>query len=356
MTRVTVPILITADKIVSSSAADVHAPAEWLIGTTYGLGAIRQVAADFKIYESLVAGNLGNVPKSSPRHWRIIGPTETAYDAGATYAMGATVSAGGRVCESLVAGNIGNPLPVSPALQTDKWIDVGPTNKMAMFDLDSNSQTVCASPMTVVVAVGERMNTIGLAGMAGNTLVISATSVFGGGTIYGPSTVDLNTRIVLDAYDYFFGPFGTRASHVVHDVPPLSDIIVTVTLSSTSGNVKVGGLVLGTYIWLGDVVRGAKNSGKNYTTIRRDDWGNARVRRQRTIPAIRQTVLVPVWNANRVLAAREALNGVVALYTGLDDPTSPWFDTLQVLGVAQVFDLDVTNVRQGALDLGLEGL
>lgn len=348
------PVSITPARLISSTASELHAPAAYSAGTTYGFGAIVSVAADFKIYESLAAGNTGNTPKSSPLWWRAIGVTEAAYNAATTYALGDTVSANQRCYESLAAGNTGNPLPVLPETQTDKWVDVGPTNRWAMFDLERNTQTVVASPLTVVFAPGQRVNSVGLCGMSANSLTISATSALGGGTVYGPKTVDLNTRAVLDGYDYAFEPFGTQPSWVAFDLPPFSDIVITITLSSTAGNVKCGSVVVGTFIYLGDAQYGASNDGLNFSTITRDLYGNTTLVRRRTVPKTTQQLKVAVPRINKVLAARSALNAVPALWAGLDGGESSHFELFLVMGVYTVFEIDATDPAFATIRLTIE--
>lgn len=352
--RVTPPVEITAAKLTSSTAAEPHAPAAYNGATTYAYGDIVSVAADYSIYESLAAANTGNTPSTSPRWWRKLGPTETAYNGATTYALGATVSANNRCYESLQAANTGNALPVLPETETDWWIDVGPTNKFAMFDLDANTQTVTASPLTVVIVPGERINTVGLTGLQANEAVISATSVTGGGTVYGPVTIDLNTREVLDGYDYAFEPFSTSPSAVVFDLPPYSDIIVTVTLSSTSGNVKCGSLVLGTYIYLGDTETGASNSGLNFSTVTRDLYGNATLVKRRTLPQTRQKLFADAARVNKIKAARVLLNASPALWTALDDSGNAWFDALTILGIYTQFEIGAVTSGIAEITLALE--
>ena len=379
--RVTPPISIVDSKLTSSTAVEPHAPAAYAAGTTYALGDIVSVAADFTIYESLASANLGNTPKSSPLWWRIIGPTETAYDVGATYGLGDTVSSAAthRCYESLAAGNIGNPLPVLPETATDKWRDVGPTNKWAMFDATRNTQTVQASPLTVVLAPGVRCNTLGLTGLVANSVTISATSVTGGGRVYpkvwdatktyaaddcvtnaalttsyqsladdnfnhavtdaawwtavAGAVFDLSTREVTDGYDYCFEPFSTKASKVLFEIPSFLDIIVTVTLGATSGNVKCGSLVLGTYIYIGTAIGRAGNNGMNFSTIDRDAWGNATLVPRRTVPRLNVTTVLHSARVTKVLNARNTLNAVPALWTGLDDDTEDFFEMTTILGV-----------------------
>lgn len=353
--RVTPPVSLTAAKVTSSTAAEPHAPAAYNGATTYGYGAIASVAADYAIYESLQASNTGNTPSTSPLWWRKIGPTETAYDAAKTnYAQGETCSANNRVYESLVLQTAANPLPVLPETETDFWIDVGPTNKMAMFDLSANTQTVTASPLTVVVAPGERVNTIGFTGLAANSITISATSVDGGGTVYGPVTIDLNTREVADGYDYAFEPFSTAPSAVKFDLPPYSDIIVTVTLASTSGNVKCGSMVLGTYIYLGKTQTGASNAGLNFSTVTRDLYGKATLVKRRTLPQTRQKLIVDASRVNKVKAARVLLNAEPALWTGLDNSAHAWFDALTILGIYTQFEIGAINGNTAEVSLALE--
>ena len=203
----------------------------------------------------------------------------------------ATARAGHSNIPALVSpGNVGNALPVLPETTTSKWLDVGPTNRFAMFDLSRNTQTVCASPLTVVIAPGERANTIGFSGLSANQVQISATSVMGGGTVYpsaysaSPTGIfNLNTRIVNDGYDYCFEPFTTLPSLAIFDLPPFSDIIITVTISATSGNVKCGALVVGTYTYIGNIQFGMVNDALNFSTVTRDVFGNATLVPRRTI-------------------------------------------------------------------------
>jgi len=361
--RVTPPVEITAAKFTSSTATEPHDPAAYVAETTYAFGDIVKVAADFVIYESLFAANTGNTPNINPIWWRKIGTTEVAYNAGTTYGDGDVCysTTAHRCYESLSAGNIGNPLPVLPETATVYWVDVGPTNKYAMFDFSRNTQTVWASPLTVVIAPGERVNTVGLAGLVGNQVQISATSVLGGGTVY-PNALsesltgifDLNTRIVNDGYDYCFEPFMTLPSMAIFDIPPFSDIIITVTITSDSGNVKCGALVTGTYMYLGDIQYGATNDGLNFSTVTRDAFGNATLIPRRTLPKTDQILVVDSARVNRCKEARVELNAVPALWTGIDDNTSSWFDMLTILGIYTQFQIGAVIDSAAEITLSLE--
>lgn len=352
--RVTPPIPITPARLTSSSASDVHAPAAYNDGTTYAIGAIVSVAADFKIYESLAGSNVGHTPKNEPLWWRAIGTTEAAYSAGTTYALGDTVSANQRRYESLAAANLANPLPVLPETETDKWIDIGPTNKWAMFDSSSNTQTAWASPLTVVIAPSARVNTIGITGLAANSITVTATSVFGGGVVYGPKTTDLNIRNVANGYDYAFNAFLTQPSLAYFDLPPYSDIVITVTISATSGNVKCGAIIIGTYVYLGEAQYGAKGDALNFSTVDRDIYGNATLVPRRSVPKVNTTLLVDSAHVNAIRTARTNLNAVPSLWSGLDDGSSDLFDMLLVMGVYKTFEIEATHYGKNTVTLEIE--
>lgn len=361
--RVTPPIEITDTKLISSTAAEPHDPAAYNAGTTYALGAIIKLSADFVIYESLLDGNIGHTPKENPIWWKKVGVTETAYNAGTTYALGDTVSSSlyHRCYESLAADNLGNPLPVPPETTTTKWMDVGPTNRFAMFDLSRNTQTVTASPLTVEIAPGQRINTVGLVGLVGNEVQISATSVQGGGTVYpnaysasATGIFDLNMRNVTNGYEYCFMPFSTLPSVIVFDIPPYSDIVITATITSTAGNVKCGALIVGTYIYIGTTQYGVTNDGLNFSSITRDVFGEATLIPRRTVPKTEQMILVDSVYINQCKKARERLNAIPALWTGIDDDTSGWFDLLAILGIYTQFQISAPNNARAEINLALE--
>lgn len=357
--RVTPPVEITSLKLTSSTAPDTatYDPPEYVGATAYGFGAIAKVAADYAIYESMIVGaasNTGNTPNVNPWAWRVIGVTETAYNSGTTYAIGNTCSGNNRCYESLTAGNVDNDLPVLPETQTAHWIDVGPTNRYAMFDLSRNTQTVLASPLTVVITPGRRINTVGLAGLYANQVQISATSATalaqtGNANCYpnaytasATGIFDLNARIALDGYQYCFAPFSTLPSMVVFDIPPYSDIVITVVITGTSGNVKCGALVVGTYVYLGDAIDTANSPGLNFSTVTRDLYGNATLVPRRTLPQLNATTSINSIRVNEVLAARVVLNAVPALYTLVDDETSGFFGMGTILGIYK--QLEPSNI------------
>jgi len=367
--RVTPAVPITPAKLTSSTASDVFAPTAYNAGTNYAFGALASGivtgttgvlsgTGDFTIYESLQNGNIGHNPLTEPLWWRVLGPQEAAYSTAVTYVLGATASYNQRVYESLQASNANNLPPVLPETENAWWTDVGPTNKFAMVDMASNTQTVSASTLTAVFAPGMRVNTIGFTGLSATSITVTATSRLTGVptdvVVFGPRTTDLVIRRVLNGYDYAFEPFGTQPSLVYFDVPPYSDIVFTITISNSNGNVKCGSVVVGTYIYLGDTRKGANGDALNFSTIERDLYGKATLIPRRSVPKISVNLLCPSIYVNKVRVARANLNAVPALYTGLDDGSNNYFDMLALVGIYKVFEINAAETNQANITLEVE--
>lgn len=276
---------------------------------------------------------------------------ETAYNAATTYALGDTCSVIGanshHVYTSLQAGNVGHAPAANPAW----WFDNGPTNRWKMFDLLRNTQTVSASPLTVVLTPGVRVNSLALLGMVADSVTITMTS--GGVTVY-THTQNLSTRNVVDWYTYFFESFGTVPSLVLFDLPPYSNVVITVTLTIGSGNVSCGSLVIGNNEYIGAVQYNPKSDALNFSSVTRDTFGNATLIQRRSVPKTSQKLIVDKELVNRILVLRDSLNASPAVWAALDDPTEGYFEALFVLGFYRAFSIDIDRPNNAMINLELE--
>lgn len=278
---------------------------------------------------------------------------ESVYSTATTYAKGqrAISTTAHRVYESLKADNLNHPLPVLPETANEWWFDVGPTNKMAMFDLLRNSQTEAASPLTVTLTPGVRMNALALLGMVADTVEVTVTS---GGQVVYTHTETLGSRETLGWYDYFFGAFKTRPSMVLWDLPPYTNAVVTVKLTRAAGNVKCGACVIGTWEEIGAVQYDAENDVLNFSRIDRDAFGNSQLLPRRNVPKTVQNIITEKSRVNKIRALRDQLNAVPAVWSGLDDDTDGYFESLFILGIYKRFSINLAHPRDAQITLELE--
>lgn len=265
----------------------------------------------------------------------------------------ATTGTQSGVHTAISRGNKNNPLPVPPETLTDWWIEAGSSNKWSMFDLARNTQTIGTSPLTVVLAPNIRINSLAVLGMD-NADTVTITATTSGVEVYS-KTFDQRRRRVNDGYDYFFEPFDRAKSCVMFDIPPITNLIITITLTRAAGGlVGCGSCVVGTSQYIGSVAASAESDSQNYSTIDRDIYGTAILVPRRTVPKTRQSLRVSNSRLGKLLDIRTALNAVPAVWAGLDDALSEVFEPLLILGIYKQFAINMDLPDHSLLSLELE--
>lgn len=349
---IVIPPIDITDAMLTSSTAFETAPAAYNAGTTYADGAFASVAGAgglITVYESLQNSNTGNTPASSPTFWKEICDTYQVYSAGVTYALDdyAIDATAHKVYQSLAGSNLGNPLT-----DETKWNFIGTTNKWAMFDTDRSAGTVQADTIVVSITPGQRITSLALTGLIGSSvtveMTVSAVSVFS-------RTISITGRETRTWTDYFFGDFSQVESVLVIDLPPYANGVLTVTISGETV-VQCGSLVIGMSTNIGKVIYGARNDGLNFSRIERDDFGNSVLVPRRTVPKTNQTLIFDKNQTNILIGIRKALNAKPAVWSGVDDENSDYFEALLILGIYKQFEIELTHPSHGLLNLELEEL
>lgn len=341
--------IITGTGLCYSSAVET-APAAYVSGTTYARDATVSVAGTLgalDCYTSLQAANLGHAPASSPTWWAFSGTTYAPYGSG-TYAKYYRVidPIAHNTYESLIDGNTGNALT-----DETKWFLVGKTNRWAQFDVLRNTATVAASPLVTVLKPGVRVNAIMLAGLVATSVTITMT--VGGTTVY-TYTQDLNTRVVADSYDYCFKPFGTRPALALFNLPPYSTAAITITLTNTAGLVKCGDCLIGSAVYIGDIQYEAESDALNFSTVTRDKQGSATLEPERNVPKVIGQIFLPKALVDSAYDLRDALNGSVAAWVGIDDGTDGYFKSLLIKGFYRRMTINMKYPEHAIISLEIE--
>jgi hypothetical protein len=278
---------------------------------------------------------------------------ETAWNAATSYTVGtqAIRTTTHRIYQNLIAG-VDATLPENAPT---RWLDVGPTNRWAQFDTLRNSATVSTgtNTMTVVITPGQRVDSLAVMGAVGETVTASMT-VSGLGTVWS-ATDNLILRNTLTWSKYFFGTFKFAGSAVHFDLPPYSNGVITVTISRASGTVAIGALVIGQSVYLGDIQTQAQSTANNFSTITRDQFGNATLVQRRTVPGTSQTLHATTEMVDSLRDLRALGNAVPMVWSGLDDKASnPCFESLLILGVYKEFTISMENTGFAPVSLSLE--
>jgi hypothetical protein len=349
--RVIPPMTIT-DALLTSSSITETAPAIWSNATTYAFGDEVSISGTLglrSVYRSLANANLNNNPTVSPIWWQYRGDVYQTYSTATTYALGerAQDNINHKIYESLVASNLNNPLT-----DTTRWLLISYTNKWAMFDTIRNTQTITPITQTIVITASVRFDSIALMGMDATKITINVKVA--GIDTYN-KTITTDQRNTSGWYAYFFNAFYRSPSAAVFDVPPQIGSVLTITIENSQGNVKTGAIILGMNQYIGRVQYGAESDVLNFSSVTRDfAGGTAELIQRRNVPKTIQNIMSPKSLTNNLINIRDDLNAIPAVWSGLDENTNPFFNSLLILGVYKRFTINLAYPEDIMVGLELE--
>jgi len=277
------------------------------------------------------------------------GETVSLWNSGTTYALGNTVRYGDRIYESLQGSNTNK----NPATQLTWWLDIGPSNVMAMFDQQVSTASTRTSPLTVVLATGncDALALIGLDGVA--SVEVTGRRGVGGTVVYTGSAV-VSGAGITDWYEWFFEPEGDELSDVIlTDIPPYTDLVLTVEIEG-SGTVSCGVLVFGFLKDLGITEAGPKVGIIDYSRKDTDEFGvttfveRAYSRRFSISAVVENSVL------NGLLRTLAALRAKPSVWIGHDD--AQFSRAMVAYGFYRDFTVDIAYPAHSLCSLEIEGL
>jgi len=318
--------------------------------TIYPAGEIVSIdaGADLAIYESSISGNVGNDPTLAPSAWTFRGRTFKEFNFFETVSKGVVRknSADHTTWKSLQFGNVSHYLT-----ESEWWAPAGATNRFAMFDLSRSSASVAPSSITVVVTPGKRCDAIALVGMLGATYSLTVTSIIGGGTVLSESGT-IPDRDLTGWLTWMTMPFFAVGTKAFDGINAFSDCVVTLTINAAAGDASISGLVIGRSFYLGDTQYSAVSGVSNYSRVSTDpDTGESYLLPKKATQRLRNTLflskdLVPV-----VRNLRGSLDAVPAVFIGIDDQMSGYYETLSALGVATQFDISTDYPNHATINL-----
>lgn len=238
----------------------------------------------------------------------------------ATYALGARVmrATTHRLYENLKAGNVGN----DPAGVSGQWLDVGPTNRWAMFDEALGTSTASVNSIQVVLNA-DAANAVAL-------LDVVATSV----------------RVRATGYDR---TTDAGAGAITFLDLPANAGTVTVTIAGT-GPVSVGTLLIGRVTTLGLTEASPTAGITDFSRKDVDQFGEV-------------TIVERAWAKRmtaRALIRTDAVDMVANRITAVRAQPSLWIgqtglDSLTVYGFFKDFSIELGDTVS-KLSLSIEGL
>ncbi|ARR52122.1 hypothetical protein HY78_00930 [Rhizorhabdus wittichii DC-6] len=274
-----------------------------------------------------------------------------AWTSGTTYAATANVIRGHRRWRSLQASNLGHDPGLDDQDAPVWWVDMGPTNRYAMFDESVGTDTTAGDAITVVIAPGTTVDAIGLLDIQAETIEVSMT--VDGDEVYNSVQSTYGTgQAITNLYLYFTARIGRRSVVLFMDMPRRVGCIVTLTATARPGeDVSIGTMGIGTSLEIGSTEVGAKVGITDYSLKKTDDFGNTKFVRRNYAKRNNVRVILPAENVDTVFNALAELRTIPIIWVA-----STRFDCLVTFGAWKTFEIDVAYYNMAYCSLETENL
>ena len=332
MLKVLKPTTITDARLVSSNVTEEDHPA-WVSGTSYTVGTRVIRPGKHRIYQCAVAVSGSTAPESDAAHWVEVGPTNK-------WAMFDS-----KVSTATVGTSGGLGVVLQP----------GRCNGLALLDMSG----ITALTVTCTYAITAR-------GSSGTLTTTTRTYAFGitlttttdtrgtSGTLAGSVTltysIELQIRNVSNWTGYFLEPFVIKTDAFI-GFPSRSDL--TITLNISSANPKVGALMVGNFVELGEVGYGVSSSIDDYSVVNTDEWGVTSLVERDYTKRVNYPITVENWAMRRAFSTLASLRATPSVFIGSEDYR---YTPFTVFGRVARFDAALSFATYSIVNVEVQGL
>ena len=239
---------------------------------------------------------------------------------------------------------------VGVALTPPSWVEIGPTNKWAMFSNLTNTKSEDGNLLISEVTSPSIINGVAGFDIDGATEVNVTVTKAGIGEIY-------NKTIALRApppesgwYSYLFDEVKQDSSFVLTDLPAYSNTVVKVTLSGA--DVSIGALLLGGLTDIGTANYSSSLQLVDYSKKERDDFGNVNVIKRTSSKLVKFNLTIPTQQVESTFSKIQDITTIPAVYIGAEGGDN----SLVVFGYYEDYHNNITAPTVTTATLTVQGL
>lgn len=285
---------------------------------------------------------LTNVPENDHAAWS----GATTYAAGDRVILISTH----RVYESLQVSNL-NKNPVTESLW---WIEVGPTNRWALFDTSVSTQTAQADYIKYTLAPGRAINSLAVLNITeGTEIVITMASPATGspGIVY-TRTVDLTSLpLTSDWWAFFYGQRVAPSQSILLDLPSYTDCVITIEISGSS-NLAVGVLLVGQQQNFGiGISYGVRVGIQDYSRKETNEFGDTILVQRAFAKRANFDLMIKKAEVDSLQSTLSSIRAQPVLWVGSNE-----YESTTLFGFYKNFDILISYPEHSDCSLEIEGL
>jgi hypothetical protein len=248
--------------------------------------------------------------------------------------------------------------PVDRLTGTDPlWIDLGPTNRHAMFDSMMSTQTTLTtsvgSPVLEVVVSPGICNGVAVLDVTG--VVSVKCEMFNGATLVYTDTKSVDNTFISNWYEYFFEPYDVYTDLLFGPLPPYPSATVKLTFTPTAvgATIKCGAALYGNTVEIGDVEYGATAGITDYSRKETDEFGITTLVERGFSKHTSYNMQIPNTQLRRVFSTLAALRATPAVWVASEDSK---FTPLTAFGYPKDWGINVQYADYSSVSLEVEGM
>ncbi len=275
-----------------------------------------------------------------------------AWSSAATYNLGDRVilTSTHRVYESLQAANTNK----DPRTQSAWWIEVGPTNRWAVFDTSVSTQTVKASNITYTLEPGQAINALAVLNITeGAEINITMVSPGTGtpGVVY-ERTIDLaSLPLTPDWWAFFYGQRISPTQSILLDLPSYSDCVVTIEITG-SVNLAVGVILVGQQQNFGiGISYGVRVGIQDYSRKETNEFGDTILVQRAFAKRANFDLMIKKAEVDSLQNTLSAIRAQPVLWVGSNE-----YESTTLFGFYKNFDILISYPEHSDCSLEIEGL
>lgn len=273
--------------------------------------------------------------------------TEATWSSATSYSKENKVVYSERLYESLQDSNSNHQPDTSPTW----WLDIGPSNKSAWYDMQVSTQSAGTSPVTLSIKPGTSITSIAFINISATSISLELLDGESGPQVF-QQTIDLDGTIITDWFDYFFEEPDLRDNAVILNIPPYQDCVINITLSSPT-TVLIGAIIIGMVANIGQTQYGITLGIRDYSAKKTDDFGNTTFKERAFSKRMQPSVFISNNEMNKITKILTKLRATPTAWIGSTDER---FQSTIIYGFIRDWNIEIPYPEESLLRLEIEGL
>lgn len=238
-----------------------------------------------------------------------------------------------------------------------RWLEVGPTNRWAVFDASMSTATSNSNTITYIIKPG-RVNGLAILGM--NATFVEVAMTANGETVYSGSADLLSGNIVGDWYQYFYEPIYQRDALVITELidsallnlPAYGDGLISITIEYPTNTPSAAAIVTGLVADFGLTQYDTSVGIIDYSKVETDSFGKTNVVKRGFSKRATFDLVIRNDAVDNVAKILSLYRATPIVWVGTDNI----HNSLVVYGFYKDWEITFTEPTVSRINLQVEGL